>query len=79
MVSFLSITMQVCRYFERMKIRLSLLNHLLPITALKMKFFIKGFFSKCDQIRWKLQILSHLLKKSLIENLNFCAVNAPFL
>ena len=32
-----------------------------------MKFSIKYFFSKCDQIRRK-------LKKSLMENLIFCAV-----
>ena len=38
------------------------------ITGRKMKFSIKDFFSKCDQIRRKLQILSHLLKKSLMEN-----------
>ena len=31
------------------------------------------FFSKCDQIR-KLQIWSHLLKKSLMENFIVCAV-----
>ena len=31
-------------------------------------------FGKCDQIRWKLQIWSHLLEKSLIETLIFCAV-----
>ena len=37
----------------------------------KMKFSIKVFFSKCDQIRSFLQILSHLLKKSLMES--FCA------
>ena len=37
----------------------------------KMKFSVKDFFSKCDQIRRKLQILSHLLKKSLMENLIF--------
>ena len=43
-------------------------------TAQKMKFFIKGFFSKCNQIRKKLRIWSHLLKKSLMENLIFCAV-----
>ena len=46
------------------------------ITAQKMKFSIKGFFSKYDQIRRKLQIWSHLLKKSLMENFVFCAVNA---
>ena len=34
-----------------------------------MKFTIKDLFSKCDQIRRKLQIWSHLLKKFLIENL----------
>ena len=43
-------------------------------TALKMKFSIKDFFSKCDQIRRKLRIWSHLLKKSLMKNLIFCAV-----
>ena len=32
------------------------------------------FFSKCDQIRRNLQIWSHLLKKSLMENFIFCAV-----
>ena len=39
-----------------------------------MRFFIKNFFSKCDQIRRKLRIWSHLLKKSLMENFIFCAV-----
>ena len=43
-------------------------------TALKIKFFIKDFFSKCDQIWRKLWIWSHLLKKSLMENFIFCAV-----
>ena len=33
-------------------------------TAQKMKFSTKGFFGKCDQIRRKLRIWSHLLKKS---------------
>ena len=41
-----------------------------------MKFFVKVFFSKCDQIRRKLRIWSHLLKKSLMENFIFCAVIA---
>ena len=40
-----------------------------------MKFFIKDFFSKCEQIRRKLRIWSHLLKKSLMESFIFCAVN----
>ena len=43
-------------------------------TAQKMKFSIKNFFSKCDQIRSFLRIQSHLLNKSLIENFSFCAV-----
>ena len=32
--------------------------------AQKMKFSIKDFFSKCDQIRRFLRIWSYLLKKS---------------
>ena len=36
-----------------------------------MKFSIKDFFSKCDQIR---SFLRSLLKKSLMENFIFCAV-----
>ena len=48
-------------------------------TAQKMKFSIKGFFSKCDQIRSFLRIWSHLQKKSLMENLIFCAVFLHFL
>ena len=43
-------------------------------TAQKMKFFIKDFFSKCDQIRRKLRIWSHLLEKTLMKNFIFCAV-----
>ena len=34
----------------------------------KMKFSIKHFFRKCDQIRYFLRIWSHLLKKTLMEN-----------
>ena len=40
-----------------------------------MKFSIKDFFSKCDQICSFLRIWSHLLKKSLTENFISCAVN----
>ena len=40
-----------------------------------MKFFIKDFFSKCDQMRKRLRIWSHLLKKSLVENFILCAVH----
>ena len=38
-------------------------------TTQKMKFFIKHFFSKSDQIRWKLRIWSHLLEKYLTEKI----------
>ena len=40
-------------------------------TAHKMQFSIKDFISKCDQIRRKLRVWSHLLKKSLMENCIF--------
>ena len=43
-----------------------------------MKFSIKDSFSKCDQIRRKLRMWSHLLKKSLMENFIFCAVNVAY-
>ena len=36
-----------------------------------MKFSIKDFFSKYDQIRKKLRIWSHLLKKPLTEKFIF--------
>ena len=39
-----------------------------------MKFSIKEFFSKCDKIRRKLRIWSHLQKKPSIEDYIFCAV-----
>ena len=37
-------------------------------TGQKMRFFIKDFFNKCDQIRRKLRIWSRLLKKSSMKN-----------
>ena len=36
-----------------------------------MKFSVKDFFSKCDQIRSFLWIWLHLLKKSLTKNFIF--------
>ena len=39
-----------------------------------MKFCIKDLSSKCDQIRRKLRVWSHLLDKSLMQNFIFCAV-----
>ena len=44
------------------------------LTAQKMKFFIKDFLIKCDQIRSFRRIWLHLLKKSLMGNFSFCAV-----
>ena len=43
-------------------------------TRRKMKCFMKFFFSKCDQIRRKLRIWSHLMKKSSMENFIFWAM-----
>ena len=43
-------------------------------TAQKIKFSIKDFFSKSNQIHCFLRIWSHLMKKSLLENPFFCAV-----
>ena len=39
-----------------------------------MKFSIKDFLSKCDQIRSFPWISSHLVTKYLMENFIFCAV-----
>ena len=55
-----------------MKVEVRLVS--LDYTAQKMKFSIKDFLSKCDQIGRKLGIWSHILKKYLIENFIFCAV-----
>ena len=43
--------------------------------AQNMKFSVNYFSSKCDQICRFLRIWSHLLKKSLMKNFNFCAVS----
>ena len=40
-----------------------------------MKFSVKNFFSKCEQIHIKLTIYSHLLNKSLTENFILFVVN----
>ena len=42
--------------------------------AQKIKRSIEYFFSECDQVRRKLHIWSHLLKKSLMQNFVFFAV-----
>ena len=48
-------------------------------TAQNLKFSIRDFFSKCDQIRSLLRISSHLLKKSLMESFIFCTVIVSWL
>ena len=48
---------------------------LVSCTAQKLKFSIKYFFSKCDQIRRNQWTWSHLLKKSLMENFIFCSLS----
>ena len=74
--------------------RFKYIAFILPCTEQKMKFSIKGFFSKCDQIQVtfteeifngklhflcrKLRIWSLLLKKSLMENFTFGAGNCGF-
>ena len=44
---------------------------LLLVSITQMEFLIEDFSSKCDQIRSFLQIWSHLLEKSLMENFIF--------
>ena len=49
-------------------------------TAQKMKFSIRDFFSKCDQIRMKLRIWPHFLKKILDAALHFlCSVKVMYI
>ena len=47
-------------------------------TAQKMKFYIKDFFRKCDQIRNFLRIWSHLPKKTLWKTSFFVQCEANF-
>ena len=57
-----------CSFFE--SVFLQVLNAHASLHR-KMKFSIKDFFSKCDQIRSFLRIWSYLLKKFLMENFIF--------
>ena len=43
-----------------------------------MKFTIKDFFKKCDQIRSFQRIWSRLLKKYFVENFIFCAMQVAY-
>ena len=47
-------------------------------TAQKIKFPIKDYFCKYDQIFRKPRIWSHLLKKFLTEHFSFCAVGGHY-
>ena len=40
-----------------------------------MNFSINNLFSKCEHIRMKLRIYSHLLSKSLTEDFIFCVAS----
>ena len=62
------------RHSKFVKIIPILIHSTISATTQKMRFSIKDVFSKCDQIRWKLQIWSHLQKKSLMENFIFCVM-----
>ena len=42
-------------------------EHLHETPTQKMKFYIKDFFSKCEQMHSFLRVWSHLLKKSLMK------------
>ena len=53
---------------------LTINQKMLTKAAQKIKFSIKDFFSKCEQIHSFLWIWSHLLKKSFMENFIFYAV-----
>ena len=44
-----------------------------------MKFFMKDFYIKCDQICRKLQIWSHLPKESLMKNFFFLQCNLNYI
>ena len=64
-MKFVSLNKKLKAYFDVVRF---------PPNAQKMKFSIKDFSSKRDQIRRKLQFWSDLLEKSLMENFIFCAV-----
>ena len=53
---------------------MTFVSHCREFTMQKIKLSIKDFRSKYGQIRGKLRIWSHLLKKPLIENFTFCVL-----
>ena len=62
------------RFLNPLTLEISWVSSLTTFTAQKMKFSIKDFFSKCDQIRSFLRIWSNLLKKSTKDNFSFYAL-----
>ena len=73
--SFFSIQLGISRKSRKYSPNFTHTEVCLGHTAQKLKFSIKDFLSKCGQIRRKLRICSHLLKKSLMKNLIFWAVS----
>ena len=65
-----------CRNFSQDLSKILRLRYLRACYTLhkKIKVSIKDFCSKCDPFPNLLQLWSHLLKKSLMENFIFCAV-----
>ena len=48
------------------------------LTVQKMKFSLKDFFRKYDQIPRKRRFWPHLLKRSLMKNFIFCTMSDVF-
>ena len=78
LIKFISISSKIrviIKYLSAEQVYFEMRKYFLEsFTAQKIKFSIKDFFSKCNQIHSKLRIWSHLLKKPLMENFIFCAV-----
>ena len=72
----IELMMHTAQKYIRLAIKQIIFTFCLYYTAEKVKFSIKDFLSKCDQIRSFQQICSHLLKKSLIENFIFLAMSS---
>ena len=62
MLRVLVVIMKILQYNRP---HIKIVSRRLRIIHYTKKFFIKDFFCKCDQNRWKLRIWSHLLKNSL--------------
>lgn len=60
-------------WINKKKSSLKLIRFIDTVTALKMMFCMKYFFSKCGQIDSFLQIWSYSLKKCSINSIIYCA------